>query len=246
MRTTADGSNFHVWLTDGSPTGTSLAFDRSVNCLGTLPNQLLMVAPTEPYGYADALLATDGGANAPAPLSTFDLAEGEWIGSCTPVTVGNRLFLFLEAHRGQGSSPELWVSDGTAAGTRLLAAVRLSTSTRAPAPVALGNQLYFSAGSEFLGELWTSDGTPAGTEPWTLAGEPVYPLALAVFSNRLVFAVAGVETAKLWQTDGSPGGTTPVGISTQAEQPFLVPTSNRLYFPARQAATGVELWALRD
>jgi ELWxxDGT repeat protein len=60
---------------------------------------------------------------------------------------------------------ELWVSDGTAAGTRMLADINPgSASATGNAALVIGKRLYFTADDGVSGqELWTTDGTPAGT-----------------------------------------------------------------------------------
>src|SRR6187397_2106054 len=77
-------------------------------------------------------------------------------------TVGNTTF-FVADDGTRGA--ELWKTDGTAAGTVLVADVRPGAQSSALRELtALGNVLLFAADSGSGGsELWRSDGTSAGT-----------------------------------------------------------------------------------
>jgi ELWxxDGT repeat protein len=124
--------------------------------------------------------------------------------------VGNTLFFVADdiVH-----GPELWKSDGTAAGTTL---VRDINPTDWPEPplhlTAVGSTLFFVADDGILGkELWKSDGTAAGTTivrdinptGWS---EPHY---LRAVGSTLFFAADdGVHGRELWKTDGTQAGTT--------------------------------------
>ncbi len=121
---------------------------------------------------------------------------------------------------------ELWVTDGTAAGTRLCRDVHPGEGSGGayaitPAP---GGGVLFRAIAPGLGdELWRSDGTPAGT---TLVkdvrpGEEGSGLGPMVAMGGLVYFLAddGVHGVELWRTDGTPSGTTMVGESVAGPGP---------------------------
>jgi ELWxxDGT repeat protein len=75
---------------------------------------------------------------------------------------GDRLFLGV---RTEATGEELWTSDGTAAGTRLVVDLRPGAAGAAPQNLAaVGERLAFAADDGISGpELWSSDGTRAGT-----------------------------------------------------------------------------------
>ena len=131
---------------------------------------------------------------------------------------------------------ELWGSDGTAAGTRLLKDIwpgseRLQSSFGDPRNVEFqrfGSFLYFAANDGVFGrELWRTDGTTEGTTrvadvapgprssgpggappaPPTVANAP-RANGFAVVGGKLVFSAAGdPDDYEVWATDGTEPGT---------------------------------------
>jgi ELWxxDGT repeat protein len=76
--------------------------------------------------------------------------------------VGNKLFFTAnDGSKGQ----ELWVSHGSATGTRLVRDIRLGPVGSSPRELtAVGQQVVFWANDGSTGEeLWISDGTETGT-----------------------------------------------------------------------------------
>ena len=143
-----------------------------------------------------------------------------------------------------------WTSDGTDAGTVLLAeGVNLQDSSF----VELDGRVFFSAWDPRHGdELWSTSGTPEDTAllleiaPGLLDAEP---RELTVWNGRLWFrardALHGME---LWTSDGTPEGTRLVqdiapGASWSSPAHFT-PTGENLYFSADDGEHGEEVWVL--
>jgi ELWxxDGT repeat protein len=124
---------------------------------------------------------------------------------------------------------ELWITDGTAGGTQLLADINTVAPTAThssffPAnnfngqiqidfakPVVFNGNAYFAADDGVHGlELWRTDGTSGGTELFadinltgTSASSPQY---LVTFNNELYFvADDGTNHRQIWKTDGTSG-----------------------------------------
>jgi len=125
---------------------------------------------------------------------------------------------------------EVWFSDGTAAGTRLVADVNTepqgsyvswldlpAIKTAQPVEVrdAAGvDRLLFNAIGAGRGVgLWSTDGTTAGTvQLLSVFGQQV--TAMATLGDRALFSVepvSGAGPGRLWVTDGTPAGTHTVG-----------------------------------
>lgn len=241
-----DGVNgVELWRTDGTPAGTVLAVD-------LVPGSSSGNFST-PVVYDDAILfrlfgsnlyRTDGTAAGTVNLNPAGgLASPAFLG-----VAGNLMFMV-----GQSSPQQLWVTDGTVAGTRLVRAFTSGTTGFA----AIGGRALFLASDGVTGlELWSSDGTAAGTNllrdiaPGSVAGALSAGFLFQVpGADRALFpARDGTHGAELWVTDGTAAGTTllqdlEVGpYGSAPSRPVLA--GCRLFFAADSVATGVELHAM--
>jgi ELWxxDGT repeat protein len=128
---------------------------------------------------------------------------------------------------------ELWKSDGTRAGTKLVkdiypgaeGSVPWSESNGGMARGA-GRTLLFKARDGRHGwGLWKSDGTRAGTKPVKFFGRS-NPRWLTKGPGGQVFFSAGVEPSELWRSDGTRSGTKLVKKMTYG--PFLGDEATRV------------------
>jgi ELWxxDGT repeat protein len=130
----------------------------------------------------------------PRPL-TYPSFSGE--AHNTIVTVGDKLFFTpLDTITYQS---RLWVSDGTAAGTRQLSALPAKDLT------AFGSYVYFVSD----GALWRSDGTEAGTILVQVMPNPINSIytdvpSIRVAANRLFLLSRTDDTDLIYTSDGSP------------------------------------------
>ena len=104
---------------------------------------------------ATHLLTSDGTPGSLRQIATIN-DNGRIVMPREQVIAGGRLF-FVAADADRGSA--LWISDGTAAGTRALAAVGPTNLYYLPDR----GLLYFAGQDSNGSEPWVSDGTPAGT-----------------------------------------------------------------------------------
>ena len=138
--------------------------------------------------------------------------------------VAGTLF-FVAADRRHGT--ELWRSDGTRRGTRMVKDIRpglrpCATSKRAcrgqgassypNALTAVGRTLYFTADDGFHGsQLWRSNGTARGTrlvKDIPLAAGYTYLGAPTDVGGTLFYVVGDQTHSQLWRSDGTAAGTT--------------------------------------
>jgi ELWxxDGT repeat protein len=162
--------------------------------------------------------------------------------------------LFFAADDGVHGA-EVWATDGTPAGTVMVADILPGTEgSYASCMVDYGGVLLFSASGAFDdSELWRSDGTPAGTglvadlEP---GSQGSHPCELVRVGPRVVFrATSTTHGTELWATDGSAAGThLVVDARPGPESAFthffasLTGGGDRLLFFADDGVHGMEPW----
>jgi ELWxxDGT repeat protein len=147
-----------------------------------------------------------------------------------------------------GGIRELWVTDGTPAGTQRLKVLgALSTSNL----TVVGTRAYFGFDDGTHGiELWTSDGTVAGTmmvgdlNPGLMGSVPT---DFADVNGTVFFEASdSAHGAELWKTDGTAAGTTlvkDIAPGTNSSIPsLLVNVNGELFFTANDGTHGIELW----
>jgi len=147
---------------------------------------------------------------------------------------------------------ELWVSDGTANGTRMVMDIRPGAVSSSPKwLVELNSKIYFSATDGTNGnELWVSDGTASGTSmvkdisSGSTDSDPEY---LYVWNNKTYFsATDGSAGKELCVSDGTSSGTSLLKEirtgSSGSEPKFFIAFQNKLYFQANDGTHGEELW----
>jgi ELWxxDGT repeat protein len=156
---------------------------------------------------------------------------------------------------------ELWITDGTNAGTTLLKDINAGSGASSPQNlIAFGSRVVFTAIDVANGrELWITDGTNAGTTlvrditPGTTGtifssasgaiGTFGAPNSYVVFGANL--AATGTEP---WTTDGSNAGTVTLGdlrpgTTGSNASGFFADGASRVYFLANDGgAFGNELW----
>ena len=157
---------------------------------------------------------------------------------------------------------ELWVTDGTEAGTTMVKDIALGSADacfyhgrllfRTSILQVLNNRVYFFANDEIHGfELWSSDGTELGTHmikdimPGQISSS--VNLSLTKAGNYLLFAATdGKHGTELWRTDGTDTGTVLVKDifpgPQQGNPVNFFADSNLVYFAANDNIHGYGLW----
>ncbi|MBI2572014.1 MAG: hypothetical protein HYV63_33810 [Candidatus Schekmanbacteria bacterium] len=218
-----DGSHGReLWSSDGTTSGTRLVAD-----INPGPDSGVAVDTLAPFGSELILQATDGShgwepwRSDGTELGTkmvADVALGAASSGAIDFTsAGGQLF--FSADDGTVGT-ELWVSDGTAAGTRLVKDLNPDGSAYPAELTALGNKVYFSAGSL----LQSSDGTEAGTGPVAAIGTGSYPSLLTGAGDRLFFQASALPYGQELYATNSYGyqlaGDIRPGEASSAPQPL--------------------------
>jgi len=253
-----------LWKTDG--TATALVKDIAPGSGSSSPDRLtalgglLLFAADDGAGGRE-LWRSDG-----TPAGTFrvkDILPGS--GSGVPRFYDGRAYLESEVFTTAGSllffaaddgatGVELWASDGTEAGTRLVRDISPGArSSEIRSLTALGPRVFFVADDGVHGrELWVSDGSTGGTHrvrdiaPGPASSLPDFLLPVA---GKLLFSAwepAGGR--EVWVSDGTETGTHQLqdiapGPESSSPAEFTRSGAN-VYFTADDAAAGFELWAL--
>lgn len=260
-----------LWTTDGTTAGT-----RRLTPLGVSPGlpEDIAFSGSRLWFFAGSaagptLWTSDGTPEGTVPRVALGQREVLY-----PTAAGERVFFFASEGFNTpscGGGPhceeddllvwKLWVSDGTARGTRPLRTI----GTFLGLGIAVDGHSRRAAGEHFfyvdrtqtpaeLAELWASDGTPRGTvavgrfprERLVYGTESMRSLA-----GRIFFAAPTAAGVELWVSNGTRGGTRPV-TSLPGEDPFaafgfILPEVNELgglfTFAAATPEHGIELWA---
>ena len=226
----------------------SLTYDSKT--LTPVGGRLLLVAADEPLG-PEAAWATDG-----TPAGTVSLV-GSCTGSCsgaTSVIYPGSGAVFFQAFA------SLWRTDGTAAGTRRYTDGTFAISPEPTDLVAVGDRVFFSAGTldsgaaiDYDGELWTSDGTPGGTRIVTdveNGAESSFPTSFVALGDD-VFFFACAQTRfggqELWR--GTAAGAEPLTTdsaascdSTSASEQVVRAGQHLFFWRAVQDNYATTLW----
>jgi ELWxxDGT repeat protein len=166
----------------------------------------------------------------------------------TLTIAGTNLFFVGRTER---SGTELWVSDGTTAGTHLVKDIFPGPGSARPGTHALGASVLFSADDGTHGyELWKSDGTAAGTRlvkdlaPGQAASGPRF---FTLFHGAMYFAADGPVGPALWRSDGTDVGTVMVADLDPVDPTYDYPSEltlagDTLFFVGADHTRGRELW----
>jgi len=150
---------------------------------------------------------------------------------------------------------ELWVTDGTEAGTQLVKDIYSGATSSQPRSLfVFNNAVYFFAKTASDGvELWKSDGTTGGTTEVkdinSGTADSYDDTYTSFFANNNILyfdANDGTNGVELWKTDGSGSGTVMIkninaGANSSNAENFAA-LGTEVLFSATDATNGTELW----
>jgi ELWxxDGT repeat protein len=199
-----------LWSTDGTEANTSMVKDIQTGPNGSfnlLFNAIkvgnkFIFASGNLFGTRNQLWQSDGTTAGTTLLQDFSISNGElpiilpafeWSGNSytQPLFQGNKFF-FTAKTAAEGT--ELWVSDGTTAGTNLVKDIRTGSANGLTGAsfVYTSNAFYFAAHNGSNGvELWKTDGTQGNTvmvADINVGSASADPELFPLFNNKLVFS----------------------------------------------------------
>ncbi|MEM7203261.1 MAG: ELWxxDGT repeat protein [Planctomycetota bacterium] len=247
-----DGRRRGLFRTDGTATGTVLA---TPSMWVDLPGGHSAIAVgADVYFWGDdgvtgvELWKTDGTPGGTTQVANINPSGGahDFREPMHMRVVGG--LLFFRADDGT-NGVELWCTDGTAAGTRMVADLNPAGDATPREFYELGGRLLFAAQATGTGnpKWWITDaGATTATRVSDVDALVTFSGHTAAFAGAVYFGgAAGGTGDELWRTDGTAAGTTlvrdihPSGSST----PFaFAARGGELYFSATDGSSGRELW----
>jgi ELWxxDGT repeat protein len=251
-----------LWRTDGTANGTyAIAPPGPIESFA--PSSIhegpgFLYLCNASYGGQEGLWRSDG-----SSLGTLFIAEvGCWQNSigkrATMLVAPDGVFYFHGQASGPGlSGPELWRSNGTAAGTWRVKDIHPGEGGSWPSGLTwLGAELLFTA-DDFSGyRLWRSDGTEAGTLPialaddaeprtfegsWTVAGGRYFFVASDPAHGLEPWTYAGGLASRI--SDLLPGpDSSVVSAFPNGQHPIFQAFGSEAIFAANDGIFGAEIW----
>ncbi|OJH41452.1 hypothetical protein BON30_11400 [Cystobacter ferrugineus] len=235
-----------LWRTDGTEAGTFAVMPLDSDWADLpLPEGASLGSDFifSTYGSQGALWKTAGAASG----DVVQLWTGAYPGALE--TAGGQVF-FYGTQSGLGE--ELWRTDGTPEGTRVVMDLVPGWGSSVPRSFTpVGQWLYFTAQDGVSGrEVWRTDGTPEGTSrvadlmPGSGSSNPS---GLTDVGGALFFVATTDVGLGLWRVGGPQEAPALVAVLAPPGSSTVAPTSftaaaGRLFFVAKDPEHGAELW----
>ncbi len=269
-----DAHQYGLWETDGTAAGTHLLHDGlapdSITHEGLTPTDDGRVLFETTLGANSYDLWITDGTDAGTSILTTVTHQSNSADGATAITdyaaLGNGKVLFVNGGPATPSGNiqgELWITDGTKAGTSLLVETTPATGASfefnfsygpsSLTPIGGGRALFENNDGINGGELWITDGTAAGTSmlkdinPGTGSSDAGLVDGFIDLGNgKFVFDAIVADAAhpkgedQLWVTDGTAPGTLP--LLTLGEVELTSIGAGKALFEASDKVHGYELW----
>ncbi|MGE5607653.1 MAG: ELWxxDGT repeat protein [Bacillota bacterium] len=221
-----------LWRSDGTAAGTTLVRDLVGGATGSDPESFVRVGRRVFFTAGNALWVTNGSAKGTKQVRSFDTTVESGVGKL--VAAGEKVFFNVYS---SWSVAQMWVSDGTSAGTVPVNSLSAAMASSAPQDlIDVNGMLLFRGYDDVHGwGLWKTNGTAKGTrflkglstnylgrlDPWVTTG----------FKGQLYFSQR-CPNASIWYTDGTVKGTRLVKDFFDLSG-LLVEMNGALYFGAK-------------
>ena len=252
--TANNGTGMALWKSDGTTAGTTI-----VKYFANTPQHRIgnfVNFNNEVYFFAynasgfDSLWKTDG--TTAGTVLVYEKIQSNMAYGC--IVYNNNIYFNAQSQIPPFNyGAELWVSDGTNAGTRMFFDTNSGEPHGDPSGFKIvNNLLLFKTITVSNGdELWVTNGNENGTfmlndvYPGTSSGVISY-YAPTNELNKLFFTGFDGNQRMLWETDGTVSGTMPLYDISESDLPiatFAGYINNRLIFGRETIANGNELWS---
>lgn len=246
-----NSSDAELWRTDGTGPGTrgvaSFASDAFLDFLAPWSGKLLFLVETQ----ADCTFWSSDGTSE-GTHKILPAVPGRRCPTAVAALDRSR-FIFVARVEGPGGAvPQIFLSDGTPAGTRQISALRGSREALDPdSPIVIGGIAFLRLPGLNYGdiEIWRTDGTPAGT--FRTFKNLVEASELFGYRGFLYFtARTKTDDSRRLYRVAARGGGQPVALAqaapAEAPQYFadlqFTPANGRLFFDGWDADAGFDLW----
>ncbi len=253
------GGVMGIYISDGTEAGTILLKEGFFSVPGSfmlMGTKVYFTAGTDAAGVE--LWVTDG------TVAGTSMVKDAYVGVSNGITSSGSYNYFapldstrfiLRGNNGVNGT-ELFISDGTSAGTLMLKDIYTGgVNSSFPSNfVALNSKVYFNSVDSAGSKIWVTDGTGAGTVNMTIPStiSNLVPLK----ATPTFFYAIGFSTTignELWRSDGTVAGTTlvkeinpgigsAVGTPISYEMNYYSSNTGIFYFTADDGITGEELW----
>ena len=267
FRATSAEAGTEIWITDGTKGGTHLlkdinpgSGDSGAADFFSLGNgKAIFSASNGTTG--EELWVTNGTSNGTKLVKDINPAGGAWIGGTfwdelALLNKGKAVFVAYDPNHGR----ELWVTDGTASGTRLVKDITPGVGdTSSGGPMNMistgkGKVLFLANDGVHGNELWITDGSKGGTKLLADINEGSASSGPDEFfslgNGKFLFIATDQDHGReLWITNGTAKGTKLVkDINTGEGNAFSSVVSyglvekGKAVFQANDGVSGIELW----
>ncbi len=232
-----------LWASDGTAAGTSLLSLIGSGGPGSSPALGAALGDSLVFSACEVrqrrLWHTDGSGATALSVPEDDCLFG---GTAALAAAGGLVYAALHGPAG----PQIYRTDGTAAGTRPVTSLPDTGNFFFRTPVVFRGKVLVPMVHAADGlSFWTSDGTPDGTFPLLTLPNLTSIDHLTVVGQELYFTSdTATGTDRIWRSDGTATGTFPIAESRFFfdDDPDFTRVGDAVYFLARSEPDGEVLW----
>lgn len=247
---------YELWKSDGTVAGTKLVKDINAGYNGSYPYSLFVYNKNIYFGAYDgfglnySLFKSDGTEKGTVKLKNITPASffERFADPTSQIFCISNNTLYFNATDFNAYGAELWKTNGTEAGTKLVKDINPYYSSNPANLTDVNGTLFFTADDGTHGtELWSTKGTSQSTmmakDISLYYGSDLFNLCSA--GGKLYFINGSSNPKSLWSSDGTVANTNPVNdavVNGLTDISHLTPAGNKLFFGGYTKQYGTELY----